>query len=151
MPVWQETNPLSAELSVLHIEPVKSSVYIVYIALHHFECLILSPDHSFYFFLPLTLTRCLFDILPVTTEANPTDVSKAAGVKQANTHLIVLWLFLAAIGTFRALCSKSHEETFLSLSDGWNIKLWCVLLLRVEKKKTAICEWLTADGSMSNF
>lgn len=70
---------------------------------------------AFIFSLPFFPSRILFDIFPVSTEANPTDVPKVGGVKQANAHLIVFLIFLAAIKTFHALCLKEHHgKTFLS-------------------------------------
>lgn len=66
----------------------------MYIVPSCFKSLPLLPHQSFYIF-PLILSCFLFDFLPVTTEANPTDVSKATGVKLAITHLIV-WDFFGS-------------------------------------------------------
>lgn len=125
--------------------------YVLYIVLHHFECLILFPNHSFYLFISFSLTHFLFDILPVTKEANPTDVSKATGVKLANTHLIFLWFFFGSKWDFWCpLYKRTLWENF-SFLKCWNenkvLVPWCVLLVRVHSLRKnisnlwALTEW----------
>lgn len=90
----------------------------MYIVPHHFECLILFPDHSFYFFSP---SFSLFFCLIVCQWPQRQIQQMFPGPLE--------WLFcdfLAAVGTFHALCTKEHhEKTFLSSNDGWKIKFWC--------------------------
>lgn len=104
----------------------------MYIVLCHFKCPILLLNHGYYFFPTSILTRFLFDMLPVTREANPTDVSKAAGVKLTHSFdCLVIFVFLAATRTFFFFAPpllkkrEHHEKTFLSSSHGRNIKFWC--------------------------
>lgn len=133
----------------------------MYIVLCHFKCPILLLNHGYYFFPTSILTRFLFDMLPVTREANPTDVSKAAGVKLTHSFdCLVIFVFLAATRTFFFFCSPSVKkerapwENF-SLLKSWEeykvLVLWCVLPVcvhplrsRKKGKKSAVCKlWLT--------
>lgn len=97
---------------------------------------ILFPDHSFYYFSSFSVSS-LFDILPVTTEANPTDVSEATGVKPANAHLIVLW-FIYFFWQQSGVCLPKvhHEKTFPlpKWGGGGKIKFWCLVFF-------VACSW----------
>lgn len=59
----------------------------------------------------------------MATEANPTDVSKASGVKQANTHFVLFCYFFSVIlflleETFYAFRLWEYRyKTFLTLSE----------------------------------
>lgn len=85
---------------------------------------------SFFFFFPLFVTRFLFDILPVTTEANPTDVSKATGVKLANTHFVISFFSWQALGLFvsslqKCTMGKLFPPQVTMTMMGGKIKFWC--------------------------
>lgn len=91
----------------------------------------------------------------MATEANPTDVSKASGVKQANTHFVLFcYFFLSVIlfllaETFRLL--EYRYKTFLTLSEEEKKKkkeFWVVERAHVpsQRKKVLNVRALAADG-----
>lgn len=98
-------------------------------------------------FIPLILTHFLFDILPVTKAANPTDVF--TGVKLAKAHLIffsVSFLFCSNWDFSCARYKRTPRENFSFFNCWtenkvlvpWRARSWYVCTLT--EKTSAICQ-----------